>query len=81
MSDQDEKGIWHAQVWTTEFKWVSVGTSAGKTYTYDSAEEAAKMLRSFYPDQYRMDRLDKTMWRVRVFNNTTKAYSAAWLHA
>lgn len=81
MRDRDEKEIWHAQVWTAEFKWVSVANSDGKMYTYDSAEEAAKMLRTFYPDLYRMDRLDKTMRHVRVFNNTTKAYSAAWLHA
>lgn len=70
---------WQAQVWA-KGEWVSVSHN-GVPYVYETAEEAASILRRFYPDQFIADRLDRSEERVRVLNTETRQTFPAWRHA
>lgn len=60
-------------------KWLTVNGGATATpYAYETAEEAARMLRMCYPDQVRADRLDKVSTRTRVRNAETGEVLDAW---
>lgn len=79
-SAEENSGPWQAQVCMPSEEWVSCGNDAGP-YCYATAEEAASVLRRFYPDQHLMDRLDRTTEYVRVLNTETGETSPAWRHA
>lgn len=62
-------------------QWTSVRPTGGEPYEYATAEEAAAMVKTCYPDQFRADRLDHTAKRVRVLDVSTGDTFAAWRFA
>lgn len=62
-------------------RWASMCRSDGEPYCFPTAKGAAQALRTWYPDKYRRDRLDKASNEVRVFNQETGESGPAWLHA
>lgn len=68
----------HAQI-LTKAGWISTTTGNERLlYEFETAEEAAKAIKFSYPDQFREDRLDRAMKRVRVLDTGTGEVSEAW---
>lgn len=58
--------------------WSVVKPMGGEAYTYETADEASRMLRICYPDQVREDRLEGEKKRARVRNMVTDEVYAGW---
>jgi hypothetical protein len=82
MTESEDGQDWRAQICCVDGEWRSCeGGESGGVYKFSSAHDAAKMLRMYYSGYFRMDRMDKTATRVRVFNVKTNQTESAWQHA